>query len=160
MERIQLFHAKKLTIRFLLAGSIFFFLFGISHLIYALINGFEVGFPGDWMSVIFIIQGILYVIWTNSEARKSRYFISWDKKVLKYLLPNNKTLVSLAISEIESVKMNGIEICIQTKEDKQKLRLEYIEWKELNGVKELIGDLSLSLSENKSQGDARHLHSN
>jgi hypothetical protein len=149
MERIQLFKVKKLTVRFLLIGGVFSFLFGVGQLIFALIEGFRIEFPvGDLMSIFFIIQGIIFCIWAYSESRKSRYFISLDKEELKYLLPKQNAVVSLAISEIDHVKIDGIEISIHDKTGEIKLRLEYIEWQQLKRVKLLVEDLSLRISQN------------
>ncbi len=113
MEKIQLYKPKKVTIRFLLGGGVFFILFGAAHLIFALIKGFGFEFPGgDWMSIFFIIQGALFCISAYYKARRSRYFISLDTQELSYLLPKQKTVISIAISDIEQLKMDGIEIII------------------------------------------------
>ncbi len=151
MERIQLFKVKKNTVRFLLIGGVTSFLFGLGHLIFALIEGFRFEVPdGDVMSILFIIQGALFCVWAYSATRKSCYFISLDKQELSYLLPKQKIVVSLAISDIEQIKMNGIEISILVKAEETKLRLEYIEWQPLNRVKLLVEDLSLRISKNNA----------
>ena len=149
MEKIQLYKTKKLTIRFLLGAGVFFILFGTAHLIFALMEGFGFEFPGgDWMSIFFIIQGALFCISAYSKARRSRYFISLDTQELSYLLPKQKTVISIAISDIEQLKMDGIEIIILAKVGERKIRLKYIELLELNDVKALVDDLSLRISEN------------
>jgi len=54
---------------------------------------------------------------------------------------------SIVISDIEQLKMDGIEIFILAKGSESKIRLEHIEWQELNRVKILIGEISLRLNE-------------
>ncbi len=151
MERIQLFNVKKNTVRFLLIGGVSSFLFGLGHLIFALMEGFSVEVPdGDLMSIFFIILGALFSVWAYSANRKSRYFISLDKEELSYLLPKQKIALSLAISEIELIKMNSVEISIHDKTGETKLRLESVEWQQLKRVKLLIEDLSLRISQNNA----------
>lgn len=151
MKRIQLFKPKKVSIRFLLIGGVFFFMLGVFDLISALGNGFSMKFPdGDLMSIFFIIQGALFCIWAYSVARKSRYFISLDNQELNYLLPKQKVILSISISDIEEIKMDGIEIFILAKGSQSKARLEYIEWQELNRVKALVKDLSSRISQNNA----------
>jgi len=149
MERIQLFKFQKLNFRFLLFASVLFFLMGAVYAINATINGFRSDFPGDWMSVIFIFQGILYLIWARDIRRKTRFFIECNEKEFKYLTAKSKSLNCIAIADMEKLKMDGIEIYIQAKGVEHLIRLEFIEWQELNRVKVLIKDLQESLTVDK-----------
>ncbi|MGZ2371648.1 hypothetical protein ACXR6G_17850 [Ancylomarina sp. YFZ004] len=150
MERIQLFKFNKISFRFLLGAAIFFLLFGIGDFVIAIIGGFEFEFPGDWRSVLFIIQGIIYCIWAYDVRRKTRFFIECNEKEFKYLIPKSKTLKCVAIADMEELKMDGIDIRFLAKEKEHHIRLEHIEWKELNLVKALITDLSLRTSHNNA----------
>lgn len=147
MERIQLFKFNKISFRFLLGAAIFFILFGIGDFVIAIIDGFKFEFPGDWRSVLFILQGILYLIWARDVRRKSRFFIECDEKEFKYLIPKSKTLKCVAIADMEKLKMDGIDIRFQAKEIEHHIHLEHIEWQELNRVKELIREVSSGISE-------------
>jgi len=149
MEKVQLFKFNKISFRFLLGAAIFFFLIGAVHATNAIINGFKFDFPGDWMSVIFIFQGILYLIWVRDIRRKTRFFIECNEKEFKYLTPKSKNLRCIDIADLEKLKMDGIEIYIQAKGVEHLIRLEFIEWQELNRVKALIKDLQESLAVDK-----------
>jgi len=143
MEKIQLYKTKKLSVRFLFIAAIFFFIVGAVDLISALDDGFKMKFPdGDIISIFYMAMGIMYCLWGYIESRKSRYFISWDREVLQYLSPKSKTLVSLNITDIKAMNLiqkgSGIGLDIETTNGTQNIRFEYLEWKELNGVKELI----------------------
>ncbi|MDE5422077.1 hypothetical protein L3073_07630 [Ancylomarina sp. DW003] len=147
MEKIQLYRSKKLTVRFLVIGGIFFFILGSVDLIRSLIDGFKMKFPdGDFMSVLYMLMGILYCIWGYKERRKSRYFISWDNKHLEYLSPKSKELVSLDLSDIKTIglfrkkRILGLEI--ETRGGVRYIDFEYLEWKELKRMKKLVRDLN------------------
>jgi hypothetical protein len=151
MEKIQLYKTKKLTVRFLVIGGIFFFIVGVVDLISAFGDGFKLEFPdGDIISILYMAMGIMYCLWGYSESRKSRYFIYWDNEVLEYLSPKSKTLVSLNITDIKTMgliqKGSGIELDIETTNGTQNIRFEHLEWKELNGVKELIAKVSEAMN--------------
>ncbi len=145
MENIQLFKFKKTSYRFLLSAAIIFFLIGIIDSLSSIINGFK--FQDDWLSTLFIFQGVLYLIWARDVRRKTRYFIACDDKEFKYLIPKSKAIKSVAIADMEELKMDGIDIRFQAKETEHHIRLEHIEWQELNRVKILIGEISLRLNE-------------
>ena len=145
MEKIQLFKSNKNSFRLLYGAAFFFFLLGIVDLIYAIVNGFELEFPGVWRTGIFIFQGIIYCIWAYYIRRKTRFFIECNEKEFKYLIPKSKSLKCIAIADMEKLKMDGIDIRFQAKEIDHHIHLEYIEWQELNRVKALIKDLQESL---------------
>ncbi|WP_372641622.1 hypothetical protein [Ancylomarina sp.] len=147
MERIQIYKVKKVNVRFFMWFSLFFVIFGLVDLINAFINGFSTKFPGgDWLSVIYILQGITFALMGYQQMKRGKYFIECNEKEFKYLIPKSKSLKCVFIADIEELKMDGIDIRFQAKETEYHIRLEHIEWKELNRVKELIGDLSLRLS--------------
>ncbi|MCZ4695753.1 hypothetical protein DWB61_13580 [Ancylomarina euxinus] len=151
MEKIQLYKVKKVNVRFFMWFSLFFVIFGLVDLINASINGFNSKFPGgDWLSVIYILQGITFALMGYQQMKRGQYFIECDDKEFKYLIPKSKTVKCLAIADMEELIMDGIDIRFQVKEIEHHIRLEHIEWKELNSVKELIWDLSLRLSQNNA----------
>ena len=149
MEKVQLFKFNKISFRFLLGAAIFFLLFGIGDFVIAIIDGFKFESLGDWRPVIFIFQGIIYCLWARDIRRRTRFFIECDDKEFKYLIPKSKSIKCIAIADMEKLKMDGIEIYIQTKGVEHKIRLELIEWQELNRVKTLIKELQESMSIDK-----------
>lgn len=147
MEKIQLYRSKKLTVRFLVIGGIFFFILGSVDLIRSLIDGFKMKFPdGDFMSVLYMLMGILYCIWGYKERRKSRYYISWNKELLQYLSPKSKIVVDIELKDIKAIsllrkdRVLGLEI--ETRGGVRYIDFEYLEWKELKRMKKLVKDLN------------------
>ena len=147
MVKVQLFKFNKISFHFLLGAAICFLLLGIGDFVIAIIDGFKFESLGDWRSVIFIFQGIIYFIWAYDVRRKTRFFIECDDKEFKYLIPKSKTVKCIALADMLELKMDGIDIRFQAKETEHHICFEYIEWQELNRVKELISDLSLRLSQ-------------
>ncbi len=146
MERIQLYKVKKLNIRFHVIFSIFAFLYGLVGTTINLLKGFDMSFPGgDWLFPIFIVQGIVFLMVAYQQWYKGKYFIALDNQYLSYQLLRKKRTERIAVSDINQISMDGIEVQILTKEGSRVLRFEYIEWQELNRVKALIKDLQQTI---------------
>jgi len=137
-----LYKVKKLNIRFHIGFSIFAFVYGLVGTIISLLNGFDMSFPGgDWLFPIFIVQGIVFLMVAYQQWYKGKYFIALDNQYLSYQLLRKKGTEQIAVSDINQISMDGIEVQILTKEGSRILRLEFIEWQELNRVKKLVKDL-------------------
>jgi uncharacterized membrane protein len=144
MERIRVFKVlKELTRIFIILGTIATIL-GLSLFIKSLINGFNTKFPsGDWNSVFFTVQGLLFVIMGYSNLKNRKYYIEWDDKELRFLLPDTKKVESVPFSEIISVKIKLFEIEITLKDSIRTLNLDNLEFEDLKKVKKKFEDLSL-----------------
>lgn len=147
MEKIQLFKFKKTSFRLLIGAAIFFLLFGIGDFVIAINDGFNFEFLGDWMSVIFVIQGILYFFMAREIRQRAQLFIGCDDVAFKYLIPKSKTVQSVAIADLKQLRMDGIDIYFQVKGTVHHIRLEGIEWQKLNRIKAFINDLSLRINQ-------------
>jgi len=148
MEKIQLFRVSKINMRFLIGFGLLAFVFGISLLINTLMNGFDFVFPGDWNSVLFISQGILFLIWGYQQSQKRKYFIEWNNNELSYLLPKQKSIELIPISDVRQLEIKGNTIHIQGIDSERNFRLEHVEWQELKKVKALFEDISLKSQSN------------
>ena len=144
MERIRVFKVLKVLTRiFIILGTIATIL-GLSLFIKSLINGFNTKFPsGDWNSVFFTVQGLLFVIMGYSNLKNRKYYIEWDDKELRFLLPDTKKVESVPFSEIISVKIKLFEIEITLKDSIRTLNLDNLEFEDLKKVKKKFEDLSL-----------------
>jgi len=146
MERIQLYKLKKLNLRFYIGFSILAFVYGLVGTIINLLRGFDLSFPGgDWLFPLFIAQGIIFFFSGYQQLKRGKCFIECGEQELRYLLPKAKAVESVTIADIEQLKMDGIEIYIQAKGFEHKIRLELIEWQELNRVKALIKALQQAI---------------
>ena len=148
MDKIQLYKSKKTILRLLIGAAMFFLLFGIGDFLLTIKDGFNFEFPGDWMSVIFVIQGVLYLFWAREMRQRAQLFIGCDDVEFKYLVPKLKTVQSVDIADMEQLRMDGIDIHFLAKGTEHHIRLEGIEWQKLNRVKALVQDLSLKISQN------------
>jgi uncharacterized membrane protein len=144
MERIRVFKVLKVLTRiFIILGTIATIL-GLSLFIKSLINGFNTKFPsGDWNSVFFTVQGLLFVIMGYTNLKNRKYYIEWDDKELRFLLPDTKKVESVPFSEIISVNIKLFEIEITLKDSIRTLNLDNLEFEDLKKVKKKFEDLSL-----------------
>jgi hypothetical protein len=145
MERIRVFKVLTGLARFFIILGAITSIFGLSLFFKYLINGFNTKFPsGDWNSVIFTIQGFLFIIMGYSNLKNKRYYIEWDDKELKFLLPDRKQVESVLFSEIVSANIKLFEIELRLKDSVRTLNLDSLEFEDLKKVKQKFEDLSLT----------------
>jgi hypothetical protein len=85
------FRTSKLFSRLFIILGCLFAIIGILLFINSLSDGFDTRFPsGDWNSVIFIVQGLLFVAMGVGNLMVKKYFIEWDEIELRFLLHDTK----------------------------------------------------------------------
>jgi hypothetical protein len=145
MERIRVFKVFKALSRFFIILGIITTILGLSLFIKSSINGFNTNFPsGDWNSVIFTVQGLLFFIMGYSNLKNNKYYIEWDDKELRFLLPDTKQVESVLFSEITSVSIKLFEIEIKHKDSIRTLNLDNLEFEDLKRVKKKFEDISMT----------------
>jgi len=143
MERIRVFKVHKGFAGFFISFGTIFTLLGILLLIKSFIDGFNVKFPsGDWNSVMFTIQGLLFILMGYSNLKNKKYFIEWDDKELRYYLPDTKVIETLQFSEIESVIIKLFEIELKLIDSVKIINLENLEFEDLRRVKKKFEEIS------------------
>src|SRR5664280_391476 len=111
MTRINVFKTSTFLSKFFIVFGAFFTIIGILLLIKALINGFNTKFPsGDWNSVLFAFQGLLFIIMGAGNLSVRKYYIEWDDNELQFLLPDTKKLETIKLGDIISVTIRLFEI--------------------------------------------------
>ena len=137
MERIMLFKVyPRLAKFFIIIGSIFS-IFGVSLLIRAVIKGFNFHFPsGDWNSIIFSIQGFLFILIGCMNLKTRKYFIEWDDTELRFFLPDSKNPETLKFEQILSVNIRLFEIELKMAAGSRTLQLDNLQLEDLKKVKE------------------------
>jgi len=81
MDRIRVFKGKEWLAKFFIVFGAAYALLGIGLAIKYAIAGFNSHFPsGDWNSVLWIFQGILFVILGLASLKSRKYFIEWDER--------------------------------------------------------------------------------
>jgi len=137
MERIKVFKGKDGLAKFFVIFGIFFTLIGLTLFIKNIITGFNFHFPsGDWNSVLFIFQGILFIIMGASYLKNRKYFIEWDDRELRFLLPDTKVVETVKIAEIQSVNIKLFEIELKLINGFKNLNLENLQFEDIKKIKE------------------------
>ena len=110
----------------------------------SLVNGFNTNFPsGDWTFVFFTIQGLLFILMGSINLLNKKYFIEWDDKELRFLLPDTKQVETVLFSEIVSVNIRLFEIELKLKDTVRTLNLDNMEFEDLKRVKKKFEDLKV-----------------
>ena len=77
MTRISVYRYPAILAKFFIVFGSIFTILGILLLIKSLIDSFNLHFPsGDWNSVTFIVQGLLFTIMGSSGLIIRKYFIA------------------------------------------------------------------------------------
>jgi hypothetical protein len=142
MTRINVFKTSTTFSRlFIISGSIFTLL-GILLIIKSLINGFNTKFPsGDWNSVFYTIQGLLFIIMGAGNLSVRKYYIEWDDIELKFLLPDTKILETIKLGDITSVTIKLFEIELKLSDKTRTLDLNNLQFEDLKKIKEKFEDI-------------------
>jgi hypothetical protein len=137
MTRINVFKTSTSFYRlFIILGSIFAVL-GVLLIIKALINGFNIKFPsGDWNSVFYTIQGLLFIIMGAGNLSVRKYYIEWDDNELKFLLPDTKKIETIKLGDIISVTIRLFEIELKLPDKTRTLDLNNLQFEDLKKIKE------------------------
>lgn len=137
MERIRVSKFYPGLAKFFIIFGIIFSILGFSQLIKSLIRGFNDQFlSGDWSSVIFTIQGILFILLGYSNLKSGKYFIEWDENELRFLLPDTKKVEVIKIDQIQSVRIRLFEIELKLSNCTRTLNLDNLQFEDLRKVKE------------------------
>ncbi len=137
MTRINVFKISTFLSKFFIVFGAVFTVMGILLLIKALINGFNTKFPsGDWNSVLFTFQGVLFIAMGAGNLSVRKYYIEWDVDELKFLLPDTKKLEIIKIRDIISVRIRLFEIELKLSDKTRTLDLNNLQFEDLKKIKE------------------------
>ena len=137
MEKIRIYKVHTGLAKFFIIFGFIFTILGISLLIMSLINGFNLHFPsGDWNSVFFTFQGLLFILMGYSNLKVRKYFIEWDDKELRFLLPDSKKTETIKLDQIQSANIKLFEVELQLANMTRTLNLENLQFEDLRKVKE------------------------
>jgi hypothetical protein len=136
MDRIKVLKGKDGLAKFLVIFGSFFTLAGLALFAKYAIAGFNFHFPsGDWNSVMFTFQGILFIIMGGAYLKSRKYFIEWDEQELRFLLPDAKGVQTIQIANIQSVSIKLFEIELKLKEGVRTLNLENLQFEDIKKIK-------------------------
>ena len=150
MERIQIYTRQKGFKLFFKISGILSFILGLTGLIISYKEGFKTAFfGGNWNYYIFTIQGIMFFLMGHTNKRNDKYFIEWNETELRYLLPKNKCIETINLSEIRNVSVKLYEIKLQLLEIEKTLNLENIHFKEFKKIKEKYEEIKKNTDKRK-----------
>lgn len=136
MTRINVYRTSAGFSKFFIAFGSIFALLGIYLFINAMVKGFDAQFPsGDWNSVTFTVQGILFIIMGASNLYVRKYLIEWDDNEIRFLLPDTKRLEKVNLDDILSVNIRLFEIELILKDQKRILDLNNLQFEDLKKIK-------------------------
>jgi hypothetical protein len=139
MTRINVFKNSTFQVRFFIVFGGLFFIFGIIHLIKALINGFNTNYPaGDWNSVIYTFLGLIFIIMGARDLFVRKYYIEWDDTELRLLLPDTRNPETIILSDITSVNIKLFKIELMIHDKTRIIDLRNLRYKDLRKVKEKL----------------------
>ena len=99
---------------------------------------------GDWDSVIFVFQGVLFFIIGIVNLLNRKYFIEWDDKKLRFLMPSSKTVEVIDFDQILSVNIRLFEIQLNLPDSVKVLDLNNLQFEDLRKIKEKFESLSIT----------------
>lgn len=137
MTRISVFKTPTVFSKFFIAFGAFFSILGIALIIRALINGFDTKFPsGDWNSILYTIQGLLFIIMGSSGLINRKYYIEWDDRELRYFLPFPKRSETIKFEDIVSINIKLFEIQLNLAGRTVILDLNSLQFEDLKMIKD------------------------
>jgi uncharacterized membrane protein len=137
MTRINVYKTPVVFSKFFIAFGALFTVLGISLLIRALINNFDTEFPsGDWNSVLYTVQGLLFIVMGVSGLISRKYYIEWNDQELSYFLPYAKRTETIKFDDVVSINIKLFEIQLNLTERTVILDLNSLQFEDLKMIKE------------------------
>lgn len=136
MTRVKVFKNPKFFAKFSIGLGIVMLLLGIISSIQFITGEFNTEFPSpDWNAIIYVIQGFIFIGFGVYMLRNRKYFIEWDDNQLRFLIPGNKRVETLDLSEVQSVEVKLFEIILHLPNRTQKIDLNGLEYEDLKKIK-------------------------
>ena len=131
----------------MLIYGVLLFISAIVFLIYSLIQDYDSKFlAGNWSYVFFALQGIIFFTMGYMQLRYDRFFIEWNDSEIRYLLPKQKNLEVIKITDIEAVEVKLSEIRINTGGEIKTIGLGSIQYQDLRSIKNKFEEINLTLT--------------
>jgi len=142
MTRINVFKTWTFLSKFFIIFGGILAILGILLLTKALINGFSTRFPsGDWNSVLFTLQGLLFIFMGAGNLSVRKYYIEWDDIDLKFLLPDTRKPETIKLGDIISVTVRLFEIELKLPDKTRTFDLSNLQFEDLKKIKEKFEEI-------------------
>jgi hypothetical protein len=77
-----------------------------------------------------------------SFIRNQKYYMEWDDREIRYLLPYTKRAEVIKLDEIESVNIKLFEIELILKNGIKTIKLDNLEFEDIRRIKERFGGIA------------------
>ena len=146
MERLKIYKAKRgFTNFFIVFGSIFL-LVGLGLIIESAMNKTNL----EWTSIMFALEGILFVLLGYQNLRSGKYFIEWNDVQVNYLLPNTNGIETIIFSKIKNVRIDLFEIHLDLGESKKVINLDSLQFEHIKSLKQKFEEIRATVENNQS----------
>ena len=137
METVKVFKPRKNSVWFFILFGSAILIFGAAGTVIAFNSGFRTPFfGGDWIYLIQILQGVIFINMGYAIMKKGRCFVGWDENEIRYLLPGCKEFVTIRIADITDISLKLFEVRIWVNDTVKKLDLKDIEYNPLRKIKD------------------------
>lgn len=137
MERLKIYNGKKGIAKFSIVFGCIFFLFGLGLIINSAANNTNL----EWSSIVFALEGILFVFLGYKILTSGKYFIEWDDVQMNYLLPTIKSVETIVFSQVKGVQIDLFEIQVDLGESKKVINLEDLQFEHIRSLKRKFEEL-------------------
>jgi hypothetical protein len=146
MERINIYKIKGSFIKAFIAIGFLFLILGLIILSRAIYIGFDTRFfGGHWNSIIYIFQGIVFIVMGFYQLNYRSYFIEWNENEIKYFLRGDKQIRNINISTIKSIEIKTTTVVIESYENEVVLEFDLVEYGVLKRIKDKFEELKTDI---------------
>lgn len=142
MERVKIYRIKKQSIKYvMIIGAIFLFasvMFSLRFIIQGIGGLF---LPLNMIFLPLTSLGFLLIIFGYLALKNDKYFLEWNDSELTYLLPGQKLIEIIKITDIKDVSIQGFFIKIKLSDGEKILNLANIEYAEFQKIKGMLEEI-------------------
>lgn len=144
MERVKIFRIKKSIIKYFMIIGAVLLVAGVILSLRFIIEGIDSQIlPLNMMYLPFTSMGFLLIIFGYLALKDDKYFFAWDDIEIAYLLPKQKDVEIIKITDIKGIVIQLFEITIKLADGEKKLNLENIEYAEFQTIKNALEKIRL-----------------
>ncbi|MEI6090891.1 MAG: hypothetical protein WCR42_10595 [bacterium] len=144
MERVKIYRIKKKSIKYFMIIGAVLLVAGVILSLRFIIEGIDSQIlPLNMMYLPFTSMGFLLIIFGYLALNDDKYFFAWDDVEIAYLLPKQKDVEIIKITDIKGIVIQLFEITIKLADGEKKLNLENIEYAEFQTIKNALEKIRL-----------------
>ena len=152
MEIIRLYKSNRLTAWFMTILGLSALILGGWGMVLAVKSGFDTRLlEGNWIYAIHILQGVVFINLGYSIFKKGRYFVGWDNREIRYMLPGCKNVEIIKITEVSEIDLKLFEVSLRIGDSVKVMDLKDIEYQPLRRIKSYFEELQSALQNDQTK---------